>query len=74
MNIVALGLYSGNLPNGKIIYIDPKFADLGHQNPPDFHLKDGSPAIGAGIWHKNMPLYDIEGKEYANPPNLGAYA
>jgi len=64
-------MYSKNLPNTKTIYTDPKFFEPEHR---DFHLKDGSPAIGAGIWHKNMPFYDIDGNAYANPPNLGAYA
>ena len=41
-------MFSKNLPNSKIIYTDPKFLDLEHL---DFHLKDGSPAIGAGIFH-----------------------
>jgi len=50
---------------------DPMFNDVGTK---DFRLKSGSPAIGVGTWHDDMPLYDIDGVEFPNPPPLGAYA
>lgn len=42
------------------------------KNYYDFHISDlGSPAIKSG---KNVPyLYDLEGKERVNPPDMGCY-
>lgn len=38
----------------------------------DFHLKTGSPAIGAGE-HTNAPASDYDGVTRSNPPCVGAY-
>jgi hypothetical protein len=44
------------------------------KGPYDFHLKDGSPAIGAGT-SLNAPIVDISGKaRNANSIDVGAYA
>lgn len=47
--------------------IDPKFVSTS-----DYHLQVGSPAIGKGI---NVPVVkkDYDGKNYNNPPSIGAY-
>jgi predicted outer membrane repeat protein len=52
---------------------DPMFADTANG---DYHLKDWSPAIGAGT-ASGAPTTDIEGKPRPNPagsnPDMGAY-
>jgi hypothetical protein len=66
-NLVAKGKISKQFRGSKFLRQDPVFVD---KNSFDFHTK----RLMSGTWHKDMPLYDIEGTAYPNPPSLGAYA
>ena len=50
--------------------IDPKFIDI---HLSDFHLKEDSPAIGAGTSSQITIPYDLDGAPRNNPPSIGAY-
>jgi hypothetical protein len=41
-------------------------------SPKDFHLKEGSPAIGKGRKIEGLTL-DFDGKRFNDPPSIGAY-
>jgi hypothetical protein len=53
---------------GAAIVSDPLFVTPG----TDFHLKTGSPAIGAGVTIAGITK-DIDGVTYSNPPDIGCY-
>lgn len=38
----------------------------------DYHLKNGSAAIGLGLWYEGIPN-DLDGLERADPPEAGCY-
>jgi len=46
---------------------DPLFV-----SPTDYHLKEGSPAIHKGI-SAPFILKDFDGRDYNNPPSIGAF-
>lgn len=48
---------------------DPKFAN---EQAKDYHLLDGSPAIGKGIAIPNLGK-DLDGKTWGVPPDVGCY-
>lgn len=50
---------------------DPGLLDPMFVSDTDYHLKEGSPAIGAGV--KVNLISDFEGKFYNDPPSIGAY-
>jgi hypothetical protein len=47
--------------------MDPKFTDVGKW---DYHLKEGSPCIDAGIAAVSA---DLEGKPRSGKPDIGCY-
>ncbi len=49
--------------------VDPKLVS---PTGSDFHLQNGSPAIGAGVAMPGL-TYDIDGRIRPNPPSIGAY-
>ncbi len=64
--------YSDGIPaeTGSVIQMDPMLAD---RSGGDYHVQSGSPAIGAGT---ELPASypDFEGRCYADPPTIGAFA
>lgn len=48
------------------IYADPMLT-------PDYHLRKGSPCIGAGSAEYLQSAYDLDGKEWKTPPSIGCY-
>ncbi len=48
---------------------DPRFKDV---SKDDYHLMEGSPAIGAGIAAGSLST-DLDGKPRGNPPSIGCY-
>lgn len=48
---------------------DPRFKDI---DKDDYHLMEGSPAIGNGIAAGSLSI-DLDGKPRASPPSIGCY-
>ncbi len=61
----------GDLGPGNI-YGDPFFVRPAWGEDGDYHLQEGSPALGAGV-PEGAPANDLEGRAYGYPPSLGAY-
>ena len=76
--IRASNIYFGGLPpklmcEGDVL-ADPLFARASTDfNVADFHVRSGSPAIGAGAQLSAVPLLDLDGKPRATVPDRGAY-
>ncbi len=54
-----------------VIQQDPRLIDL---PGGDYHLDAGSPAAGAGRAIEGAPFPDLDGRCYADPPAIGAFA
>ncbi len=52
-----------------ILNQDPRFKDI---SKDDYHLIEGSPAIGKGIVAGSFSV-DLDGKPRATPPSIGCY-
>lgn len=52
-----------------VIGLDPGFVDI---DGGDYHLQEGSPAIGAGSSQPELSG-DLDGDCFADPPSIGAY-
>jgi hypothetical protein len=63
----AIPSYVTQLNN--LINVDPKFSGV---DSFDFHLSEGSPAIGAGISAGDLNV-DLDGKLRSTPPSIGCY-
>jgi hypothetical protein len=61
-----LGNFFSCLPGEGDISADPMFMDAANN---DYHLRNDSPCIGAGIMTPEVPDTDIEGTPRPNPPD-----